>query len=149
MGALAWYYFTPYDPDMREAFRALRQREFAAGRYYPAVLVPEFPVRPNSPSPGAMHSSLEDAIQAAGPNGTRSILDMKDVTLDQARRVGLIVPLARPEVLELYQSEHPTHEMIESNMDFFTDLGRGEGIFIIVFKQGTPDELFFAGYSYD
>jgi hypothetical protein len=39
--------------------------------------------------------------------------------------------------------------MIEENMDFFEDLDRGHGTSIVVFKDGQPDEIFFAGYSYD
>jgi len=34
-------------------------------------------------------------------------------------------------------------------MDFFEDLDRGHGASIVVFKDGEPDEICFAGYSYD
>jgi hypothetical protein len=34
-------------------------------------------------------------------------------------------------------------------MDFFEELDRGHGIYIVLYKDGKPDELFFAGYSFD
>jgi hypothetical protein len=34
-------------------------------------------------------------------------------------------------------------------MDFFEEIERGHGIYIIVYKDMGPDEIFFAGYSYD
>jgi hypothetical protein len=39
--------------------------------------------------------------------------------------------------------------MIEQNMEFFEDIERGQGIYIVVYKAGRPDEIFFAGYSCD
>jgi hypothetical protein len=39
--------------------------------------------------------------------------------------------------------------MIESNMDFFDPIERGQAIYIVVYREGKPDELFFAGYSFD
>ncbi len=51
--------------------------------------------------------------------------------------------------MELYGTEQPSHEMVEHNMDFFEDIGRGQGIYIIVYKDGQPSELFFTDYSFD
>jgi len=39
--------------------------------------------------------------------------------------------------------------MIEQNMDFLDDIERGEGVYFIVYKEGNPSEIFFAGFSYD
>jgi hypothetical protein len=39
--------------------------------------------------------------------------------------------------------------MVEQNMDFLDDIDRGHGVSIILYKDGKPDEIFFAGYSYD
>ena len=50
---------------------------------------------------------------------------------------------------EWFSTPHPTREMIEQNMDFFDDIDRGHGVSIIVYKDDKPDEIFFAGYSYD
>jgi hypothetical protein len=54
------------------------------------------------------------------------------------------------DVLEsLYATAKPTRQMVEQNMEFFNDIDRGECIYATVYKDGQPDELFFAGYSYD
>jgi hypothetical protein len=37
MGGHAWFYFVDYEPDINAALRKLREREFRAGRYNPAV----------------------------------------------------------------------------------------------------------------
>lgn len=34
-------------------------------------------------------------------------------------------------------------------MDFFEDMERGEGIYIITYRDRAPSEILFAGYSYD
>jgi hypothetical protein len=60
-----------------------------------------------------------------------------------------VVPLARERLVELYETEQPTRGMIEDNMDFFEEIQRGQGIYIIAYERGQPSELFFAGYSYD
>jgi hypothetical protein len=39
--------------------------------------------------------------------------------------------------------------MVERNMGFFEDIDRGEGVYIVIYKNGAPDELLFAGYSFD
>jgi hypothetical protein len=50
---------------------------------------------------------------------------------------------------ELYGTTKPTREMIENNMDFFEGIERGHCIYIIVYKDEKPDEILFAGYSFD
>jgi hypothetical protein len=38
--------------------------------------------------------------------------------------------------------------MVE-NHEFFEDIRRGQCVYVIVYANGEPSELFFAGYSYD
>jgi hypothetical protein len=147
MGAEPWFYFVPYRADIEGALEALRKREFEAGRYNPAVMFLQFPLTEDSPSPGAQHQSIEEALEASDADGTRSILDMERVGKNPG--FGVVVPLARERLLELYGTEQPTRKMIEENMDFFEELGRGQGIYIVACDSGKPSELFFAGYSYD
>lgn len=125
----------------------MRQREFRAGRYNPVIAFPEFPINANSPSPGARHASIEEAIAASDADGTRSILDMNRV--GERPDCGIVVPLATKRLKELCGTQQPTREMIEQNMDFYEGIERGHGIYIIVYKDGKPSEIFFAGYSYD
>jgi hypothetical protein len=144
MGGHAWFYFVPYQPEIDKALHALRRREFEAGRYNPAV---RFPMGPNVASPGAQHASIEKALEASDADGTRSILDMERI--GQSPDYGVVVPLPLEQLLELYDTQHPTREMIEQNMEFLEDIERGQGVYIIVYKDGNPSEIFFAGFSYD
>ena len=65
MGAEPYWYFEKFDGDVDAALQSLRQREFAAGRYNPAItfLWQLFPIGPNSPAPGAKHSSIQEALE--------------------------------------------------------------------------------------
>lgn len=79
MGADPYWYSVKYQADIGSALSELREREFKAGRYNPVIRFPGFPTGPHSPSPGAQHSSIEHAIEDAGEDGTRSILDLARV----------------------------------------------------------------------
>jgi hypothetical protein len=148
MGAHLWFYFVPYERDINHALQVLRQREFKAGRYNPAMAFPEFPLeRLSLPSLGAQHASIQEALEAAEADGTRSILDMDRVGAKPD--YGVVTPLPKERLIELFQTEQPTRAMIEQNADFFEEIERGHGIYIIGYKDGMPSEIFFAGYSYD
>jgi hypothetical protein len=147
MGAEPYFYFVSYQPDITAALQALRQREFQAGRYNPVLPFLEFPLGPQSPSPGAQHSSIEAACEEADADGTRSILDLDRVSKEPD--FGAVTSLDESLLQQLYGTTRPTREMIENNMDFFEEVERGRGIYIIVYKDARPDEIFFAGYSYD
>jgi hypothetical protein len=144
MGGHAWLYFVPYQSDVSAALQALRQREFKAGRYNP---VARFPMDLGASAPGAQHASIEEALEASDADGTRSILDMERV--GQSPGLGVLVLLPLEHLEELYGTQRPTREMIEQNMEFLDEIERGEGVYIIVYKDGNPSEIFFAGFSYD
>jgi hypothetical protein len=146
MGAQPYWYFTKYRPSIDTALGELKQREFKAGRYNPVMRFISFPVE-NTPSAEPEHASIKEAIADAGMDGTRSILDIERV--GDVPDFGVAVPLDDGELGELYGTTKPTHEMIELNMDFFEQIERGQAIYITVFTNDHPDELFFAGYSYD
>lgn len=147
MGAEPYYYFVEYESDANAALQRLREREFRAGRYNPVIPFLMFPLRPNAPSPGAKHASIEQAIEAAAEDGTRSILDLHSVGDEVDFGVAARLP---PEKLEdLFETTEPTHELLESELAIFNAIDRGQGACIVVYKDGNPSELFFAGYSYD
>jgi hypothetical protein len=148
MGGVPYWYFVAYEKDVNNALQTLRQREFEAGRYHPVLRIPVFPVTENSPRPGAGHRSIEAALDASKEDGTRSILDIKAVGPPPVHH-GVAVPLAALALESLYATATPTREMVEENMEFFNDIDRGECIYFAVYKDGQPDELVFAGYSYD
>ena len=147
MGAHPWFYFVKYQADIGGALQALRRREFEAGRYNPVMPFPAFPVDANSPAPGAQHASIEEAMEDADADGTRSILDMERVS--QTPDYGAVTPVPRAVVVELFGTDKPTREMIERNTSLFEMIERGQGICIIAYEDGRPSEIFFAGYSFD
>ena len=147
MGGHPWFYFVEYEPDVGAALQKLRRREFEAGRYNPAVDFPDFPVRPESPAPGAQHGSIEEAQEEADADGTRSILDMERVADEPD--FGAVAPLPRETLLELFGTAEPTREMVEGSEELFDMPERGQGVYVIAYEGGRPSEIFFAGYSYD
>ena len=132
MGAEPWQYFVPYEQDTQAALEKLKEREFRAGRF-----------RFSEEHP----TTIEEAREIADADGTGSILDIDGV--GDEPDFGVVVPLSAENLVELYGTAQPTHEMIEANLDFYEDIERGQGIYIVVYKGGKPAEIFFAGYSYD
>jgi hypothetical protein len=147
MGGHPWFYFVAYQSDINRALQELRRREFESGRYNPVMWMPPFPVDINAPAPGARHASIEAAMEAADADGTRSILDMERIS--DTPDYGAVVPLAQDELIDLFGTDKPTHEMIEDNDDLFETLERGRGVYVIAYQDEEPSEIYFAGYSYD
>lgn len=147
MGGHIYYYFVPYQGDIDAALQVLRKQEFEAGRYNPAMPFPFDHAQHHNVATGPKHRSIEAALEASDADGTRSILDMERVGANP--RFGTVVHLPKDRLHDLCNTESPTHEMIEENMDFFEDLDRGQGIYIIVYKDNRQSEIFFAGISYD
>ncbi len=159
MGGHAWWYFVDYQPDINKALQELRQREHQAGRYFPVDRLPKFPVNPNH-VPGCKHASINEAMKAADAAGTRSILDMERIGTQPD--YGTVVPVEKARLIELFGTDKPKRAMIDSEDDdfdedasgdgveeLFEDIKRGRGIYIILYANEKPSEIFFAGISYD
>jgi hypothetical protein len=147
MGGHAWFYFVDYEPDINSALQKLREREFRAGRYNPVTWFPEFPVGPDSPAPGAQHASIDEALEDADADGTRSILDMMRIA-DEPDYFAA-APLPAEDLIETFGTDKPTREMIEAHDELFDALERGQGVYVVVYEDERPSEIFFAGYSFD
>ena len=147
MGADPYWYFEPYKENIDEALQELRQREFNAGRYNPVIAFPEFPVGPHSPSPGAQHASIDAAREDAAEDGTRSILDLHYIS--DCPEIFAVTQLDREALFDLYDTDRPTRQMVEANVEFLDDIERGQGIYFIIYENDIPTEICFAGYSLD
>jgi hypothetical protein len=132
MGAEAWDYFVPYEPNIQAALDKLRQREFRAGRYRGSEMRP---------------ATIEEAIENMDADGTGSILDI--MTVAEEPDFCTVCPLADEAMEEFFGTTQPTREMIQENIDFYEDIERGQGVYIIAYKDGKPSEIFFGGYSFD
>jgi hypothetical protein len=149
MGGHIYYYFVPYQKDVEAALQALRKQEFEAGRYNPAIPFPfdDWPAQSVGTASRAKHTSIVAALEASDADGTRSILDMERVGTRAG--FGVVVELSADKLRDLYETDRPTHEMIQENMDFFEEIERGQGIYIVVYENDRASEIFFAGISYD
>lgn len=99
------------------------------------------------PQPKTIEKLLE--VQAA--TGTHSILDIASVS--SKPKFGSISPLDRSKLLELFGSDTPTHAQVEEAyesgcLEELTSR-RWQGIYIAVYHDGKPKEIFFAGCSGD
>jgi hypothetical protein len=146
MGTVPYWYFVTYQPDVEAALQDLREREFRAGRYNPVMAFPPFPVGPHSPAPGAGHRTIREALRASGADGTRSILDLERVSDELT--LGAVAPLPEDVLLDLYGTTRPTREVVEQGAGF-PYLERGQGVYVILYRGGEPDEILFTGCSYD
>jgi hypothetical protein len=147
MGAHPYFYFADYNPDLNAALQRLREREFRGGRYHPVMRFPPFPIDSSPPAPGPSHTSIEAAFDAAGADGTRSILDLLRVASTPDYRVAAL--LSDGELIGLFGTLHPTREAIETCDALWDEMERGQGVCIVTHKDGVPDGIFFAGYSFD
>jgi hypothetical protein len=147
MGAHPYFYFVPYQADINAALQELRDREFTAGRYNPVIPFLEFPLESDAPEPGAEHDSIEEALEASDADGTRSILDLDHISDDPD--FCAVSPLPPEELKRLFGSAQPTRKMIEESDELFEGIERGQGVYIITYQNSQPDEIFFAGYSFD
>jgi hypothetical protein len=97
--------------------------------------------------------TIKELLQQCGESGTHSILDIDRIS--DVRDFGAVVPLSSAQVVELFATDQPTHEMLERWSQRVDPLGaeplydRWEGIYIIVYKDGQPDEIYFEGCSGD
>jgi hypothetical protein len=147
MGAHPYWYTVKYRSDVQAALDDLRQREFRAGRYNPAMPFINFPITPRSPAPGARHRTIDDALAASDADGTRSILDIS--TIGDEPDFGVASPLPVEMLESLYGTTQPTFAEVEASMEFLEDVERGHAVYVVCYTDGNPTELVFAGYSFD
>lgn len=152
MGGEFWSHYVPYQEDIRAALEALREQEFRAGRFYqPETVDPGFfgRIMGRKPCPPKPPKSIHKAIKIADTDatGTRSVLDMERIS--QTPSLGAVSPLPPDELERLFGTEQPTREMIEHSDEFFEQIDRGHGVYVVTYRQGKPEAIYFAGYSYD
>jgi hypothetical protein len=118
-----------------ERLRKLRQEEG------------ELPKPPSPPKPDSIEALLEEQAE----NGTHSILDITCVS--SRPKFGAVSPFPSSKLVEYFNTDKPDHAVIEDryqwgSLEKFTSK-RWQGIYIIAYKDGKPDEIFFAGCSGD
>jgi hypothetical protein len=150
MGSQPWMYVVPYQADLQAALDALKEREFQAGRYFPAIedFLTSYVHPEGMEGPGAQHASIEEALGATDACGTQSVLDM--IWIGATPALQTVVPMTSAASMSFFGTDRPTREMVESNYAWIEDIGRGEGVAIVIHSEtGAPEGIYFAGYSFD
>ena len=168
MGSSVYFYYVPYQYDIEAALQSLRQREFLAGRYDPAMRQANppmwmfeftFPPDASSPAPGPVHATLGDAFfnNEMGAEGTRSIIDLFQITSEPDSCAAS--PLAEDDLHAHFGTTKPCREQIKTQLfspnwtpaaeRILTSIDRGQGRYIVLHENGAPSEIFFIGYSFD
>jgi hypothetical protein len=142
MGSEAWHYFTPYRYSVEQSLTDLRQQEFLARRFYHSEL----------PS-----TTIEEAVENSGECGSCSILDIQKIAAAPTDYAACPVP--DDILIQQFDTNHPSREAVvrvyDSDdddtifFDFFYELGRGQACYIVIYQEGRPTEVFFAGWSVD
>ena len=150
MGGHFWSYTVPFQEDISSVLQTLREREFRAGKFWqPSEVEPGFFGRllgrpPTKPKPPA---TIQEALKISSYTGTRSILDMERISA--APDLGAISPVPPDDLQRFFGTTQPAQETIERSDEFIDSLERGQGVYIILYHQGKPREIYFAGYSFD
>ena len=168
MGAHPYFYFTPYQKDIGAALAALREQEFRAGRYDPALSMAtppvftfqlRFPPDETWPRPGAQHASIDAAMEAADASGTGSILDIAQIMPGPDFCAACALPDAT--LVALFGTSQPSRNLLEDVLikerspasgavdEFWNSIERGQARYIVTYADGRPSEIFFVGYSWD
>jgi hypothetical protein len=132
MGAEAWSSYTKYDVNVQRALDDLRRDVFAAGDYRYAEEAP---------------SSIEEALEIADADGTASILDIQQISDEPD--FCCAAPFSQTELKTYFGTDRPTRTDIESSDDYWEEMERGQARYAVVYADGKPAEIYFAGYSFD
>jgi hypothetical protein len=121
-----------YQFNVKAALEALRREVFASGQYNGAELNPKSP---------------DQALELAGADGTRSILDIKRI----APRPDYCVaaPLTPDEYRKYFGTDKPALDQIRECEDLWDDLERGMARYVFAYEEGRPTKIIFIGYSFD
>jgi hypothetical protein len=154
MGTQVWFYVVPYEKNLQGALDKLREREFLAGRYFPASWELEFSLdecatlllQPSESVPA--HASIEEAREAAAEDGTKSILDVDHIS--EAADWGAASPMDGDIVEFCFGSAAPQRETLRDGFPCLLEsLGRGEARYVLLYEQCRPTAIAFVGLSYD
>lgn len=94
---------------------------------------------------------IKQLLEQCGTEGTHSILDIERISQEPA--YGAVAPLPPERVLGIFGTEYPTRDMVERWSDRVDSLDaeplyrRWEGIYVIVYRDTEPVEIYFEGCS--
>jgi hypothetical protein len=158
MGGRYWNYFVPYAEDAGAALQKLRAETFRSGQYTDSrtVLSPqeleEDPELAEEVQRLKKPHTIEELLEQEQESGTNSIVDITHVS--ETREFCAVTPMPAQDLQDLFGTDKPTHEMVESKR--YLELAEHRltcekwmGAYFTVYRDGKPDEIFFAGVSGD
>jgi len=156
MGGRYWNYFVPYEDDVEAALQKLRAETFRSGQYShcepPSPEELEGDPELAEDYPTEQPQTIEELLEQEAEDGTNSIIDITHVA--DSREFGALVPMPAEVLRELFGTEKPTHEVVEQKR--YRELAehpltceKWEGVYFTIYRNGKPDEIFFAGCSGD
>ncbi len=163
MGASGWGYFVPYQPDIEKALHELREQVFRSSDYFlrppieinpddytdmPEEVREQVPLWIEREESFSQPTTIDALVEWNGEEGTHSIIDIERIK--PTPTYGAAAPLSKEQLARLFGTDKPERSMVERKADEIQSLrGRWEATYTIVYKNGTPDEIFFTGYSGD
>jgi hypothetical protein len=168
MGATGWSYFTPFQQDVEKALQELRNEVFVKGKFGQAnALPPDVLAQMPAELKAAFENlrahetarqggydrqfaSIEELLETTGEDGTHTIVDI--LHTGEGPDFGVAWP-APPEVVEeVFGKAKPTHAEIEKAQGQLTEkleLERWQAVFVTVYLNEQPTEIYFEGVSGD
>jgi hypothetical protein len=129
MGASAWSYFVPYQPDPFSALEALRRKVFLEGDYLKS-------------SPVLLDfEAFNDGLLNSGSRSTHSIIDI--------HHRDRLHELSSEAVKQQFGTNKPTRDDVTSVDVIASAVGRNHCTYFTVYSEGEPSEIFFFGFSGD
>jgi hypothetical protein len=149
MGGCFWDYFVPYEDDVSAALRKLREEVFRTKQYVSSNSL-EDDSELDDEAPG----TIEELLEQESESGTNSILDITHVSAEP--EFAAVSPMPPEMLRQIFGSEQPTHEMVEAKRglpelsdDNPLAYEGWQGAYFTVYRNGTPDEIYFVGSSGD
>jgi hypothetical protein len=175
VGASGWSYSVAYQPDVANALKRLRQDVYDRGAYYredpdPIFALSEDAFRatldPTDEDSG-INESLLDQWHAAqlrpkpvdpdslfdsqSHSGTHSVIDMVNGVSSEPALFS-VSPLTEEQMLTFFGTLTPTSDQVVEWMKSFDPYPireRWQGIYVVSYVDGRPDQIHFTGFSGD
>jgi len=132
MGGEPWFNIVPYEADVEAALQKTRAEIFKSGNY----------THTGKRKP----RTIEEVLKRGGDEGTNSILDMTHVADRPTDRA--VAPLTKKMLVKVFGTEQPTETDWWANyLDLWDTLEPGRGIVVVLYADGSPAKIAFAGMA--
>ena len=164
MGASGWDYRAPYAGSVEATLIAVQEEVLISGEYiwrWDDIDPEDLDEDEGVPRPSSLAElAAAKEIEEFWDEGTHTILDIDRVVAadDNDNQVGAIVPLSPAELHQVFGTEQPSAADFDrgyksglvGQLDLSNLLGeRWSGRSLVIYKDGSPAEVFFWGFSGD